>query len=284
MFFLSKNSQYDAQNVFFKGIDPRFKFIVEVDIGTHVRVSPILDCSVMNGTRTEPFNVARSVHRYDSGLYPSVEEWNKVSYKDLKDGRAHQVDSYGCKYVAFANSVEELDRIWDECVKNWVAKHPDVKAPIFVFSKRSPNGCSYVENWTIPCHRVMYTGMVREEIGNSLHTQEFLRDATDEKEFYRSIRELIAHYKKIFTPKALDEIVKVFQTTYNATEQARRDGINGRMNKLLELQKGDKPLPPPPTTNEWWQGLTEEEKESIRTKATKGAKKPAKGVKKPAKK
>lgn len=281
MFYLNQKMQYDARNVFFKGIDPRFKFIAAIDIGESIRVSPVLDCSVMNNS--EPQGVARSVHSSD-GIYPDTSEWNKVSYKTLADGKVHTIpETYCRKHLAMFNSIDELDRIWDECVKKYAKMH-DGKEPVCVFERTTAKGYSCEKQWVLKCDKVPYTGLVKDEWEECFHRCELTRDATDEKQFYRTIREVIAHYKKIFTPKALDEIISLFKNTYNKAEQARRDGINGRMSKLLELQKGDKPLPPPPTPNEWWQGLTEEEKESIRTKATKGAKKPAKGVKKPAKK
>lgn len=283
MFHLYERNQYDARNVFFKGIDPRFKFVAEIKICESIRISPVLDCSVMNNS--EPKNVARSVHYYSGeGIFPDTQEWNKVSYKELTDGKVHTLPECYCRnHVVMFNSIDELDRIWADCVKEYAKMH-NGKEPVCVFERTTPKGFSCEDAWTLKCYDVPYTGMVRSEWEEGFSKYQLTRDATDEKNFYRTIREVIAHYKKIFTPKNLDEIVSLFKKTYNKAEQERRDGINGRMNKLLELQKGDKPLPPPPTTNEWWQGLTEEEKESIRTKATKGAKKSAKGVKKPAKK
>jgi hypothetical protein len=120
---------------------------------------------------------------------------------------------------------------------------------------------------------------VSERVDEGLSRTTYQLDATDENYFYRTIGELTAHYKRLFTPAVLDELVALFKNNFNKAEKERRDQINYRMTKLLALQEAEKPLPPPPTVNEWWNGLTEVEKENIRSKSVpkpKTTKKPTK--------
>ena len=175
-------------------------------------------------------------------------------------------------------SLDELPRVWNDALRL------RNQTGIFVFRHRSINGkLSLNDAWGLKFYRVPYTGLVSESVDEGLSRTNYQLDATDENYFYRTIGELTAHYKRLFTPAVLDELVALFKNSFNKAEQERRDQINSRMSKLLALQAAEKPLPPPPTVNEWWNELTEVEKENIRAKSVPKPK-TAKTAKKPTKK
>ena len=268
---------YDAKNCIFSGLDD-YKFTVYIDFGNNwIAVYPVINASCM--TDTKPRNVVRAIQPMEGHSVCAYNIWStNCTFDTTTDGKPHYLaNSYHQEYLCAIKSLDELPRVWEDALR--LAN----QTGIFVFQNRSANGRqSFADNWRLKFVSVPYTGLVCRTVEEGLSSTTYKLDATDENYFYRTIGELTAHYKRLFTPAALDELVALFKNNFNKAEQERRDQINSRMNKLLALQAAEKPLPPPPTVNEWWNGLTEVEKETIRTKsvpkpkATKTTKKTAK--------
>lgn len=252
---------YDAKNCIFSGLHD-FKFTVYIDFGNYrIAVYPVLNASCLSDA--EPRNVVRAIEPMGDHTVCAYNIWNaNCKFDDTTDGKVHLSSFRQQEYLCAIKSLDELPRVWEDALRQVN------KTGIVVFLHRSANGRdSYADNWRLQFDSVPYTGLVSKRVEDGLSTTTYNLDATDENYFYRTTGELTAHYKRLFTPAALDELVALFKNQFNKPEQERRDQINSRMNKLLALQAAEKPLPPPPTVNEWWNGLTEVEKETIRTKS-----------------
>lgn len=253
---------YDAKNCIFSGLHD-FKFTVYIDFSNRmIAIYPVINANYMGDA--EPKNVVRAIEPMGDRTVCAYKMWNSnCTFDDTTDGKVHLSSSRQQEYICAIKSLDELPRVWDE------ALHLANKTGIFVFQNRSTNGLqSFADNWRLPFACVPYTGLVSRTVDEGLTSTTYNLDATDENYFYRTIGELTAHYKRVFAPAVLDELVALFKNHFNKAEHDRREQINSRMNKLLALQSAEKPLPPPPTVNEWWNGLTEVEKENIRTKST----------------
>lgn len=270
------NNVSDAKNCIFGGLHD-FKFTVCINFSYHqVSVYPVINVNYMGDA--EPKDSVRAIKPMGCGVVQADIMWStSCTFKDTTDGKVHRASGSQEVVICAIKSIDELPRVWNDALTLMNKKG------IFVFRHRSINGkLSLSDNWILSFYSVPYTGLVCERVDEGLSRTTYQLDATDENYFYRTIGELTAHYKRLFTPAVLDELVALFKNNFNKTEHERRDQINFRMNKLLALQEAEKPLPPPPTVNEWWNGLTEVEKENIRTKsvpkpkATKTAKKTTK--------
>ena len=268
--------EYDAKDCIFGGLN-EFKFTVKISFTNHwIAVYPVINASYMGNA--EPIDVVRAIQKMGSSDVIAYRMWSSgCEFKDTLDGKVHVSSSREQEVLCAIKSIDELPRVWDEALRLMN------KTGIFVFQNRSTDGRqSFANNWSLGFASVPYTGLVYKSVEEGLTRTTYNLDATDENYFYRTIGELTAHYKRVFAPAVLDELVALFKDNFNKAEQDRRAQIQSRMNKLLALQAADKPLPPPPTVNDWWNGLTEVEKETIRTKsvpkpkATKTVKKPAK--------
>lgn len=265
--------EYDAKNCIFGGLH-EFKFTVCIDFGyNQISVYPVITVNCMAGS--DATNEIRAIQPMGCGAVRAYSMWNtSCTFNDTKDGKVHRASCNQEVVICAIKSLDEIPRVWNDALSLMNKKG------IFVFRHRSINGkISLDDNWGLKFYSVPYTGLVSERVDEGLSRTTYQLDATDENYFYRTVGEMTAHYKRLFTPAVLDELVALFKNNFNKAEQERRDQINYRMNKLLALQEADKPLPPPPTVNEWWNGLTEVEKENIRTKSVqkpKTAKKPTK--------
>lgn len=266
---------YDAKNCIFSGLH-EYKFTVYIDFSNfRIAVFPVINASYLAGD--EPRNVVRAIQPMEGHSVYAYGLWSSNCTFDMTtDGKVHLSSSYHQEYLCAIKSLDELPRVWEDALRQ-----VNKTGGIFVFQNRSTNGReSYADSWRLQFASVPYTGLVSRRVEEGLSTTTYNLDATDKNYFYRTIGELTAHYKKLFTPAVLDELVALFKNNFNKAEKERRDQINSRMNKLLALQAAEKPLPPPPTVNEWWNGLTEVEKENIRTKSTPKPKATKKATKK----
>ncbi len=270
------NNEYDARNCIFGGLHD-YKFTVYIDFSyNQISVYPVINVNSMACSDTK--NEVRVIQPMGSSVVRAYIIWNSsCTFKETTDGNVHYANSQHQAVICAIKSIDELPRVWNDALRLMN------KTGIFVFRHRSINGkLSLADNWGLTFYSVPYTGLVCERVDEGLSRTTYQLDATDENYFYRTIGELTAHYNRLFTPAVLDELVALFKNGFNKAEQERRDQINFRMNKLLALQEAEKPLPPPPTVNEWWNSLTEVEKETIRTKSvpkpktTKTTKKPTK--------
>ena len=255
------NAEYDAKNCIFGGLND-FKFAIYISFSTNrVTVYPVINANYMDGPKS--YDVVRAIQSMGGHTVSAYSVWyTNCSFTDTTDGQVHRYSSFGNDVIGAIKSLDELPRFWDEACRLLN------KNGIYVFRHRSINGTlSLAENWALQFYSVPYTGLVTEMVDEGLSRTTYQLDATDENYFYRTVGELTAHYKRLFTPAVLDELVALFKNGFNKAEQERREQINFRMKKLLDLQAAEKPLPPPPTVNEWWNGLTEVEKENIRTKS-----------------
>ena len=154
----------------------------------------------------------------------------------------------------FIDSLDELPMAWDK----WNAEE-NMDETIFVYCRTTCSG-RWGDGWpTILMDRVGYDGLVEG------HT-----DATDGSIFYRTIGELTAYYKKLYTPKTLDTILRGLKDKYNGPELERRKAISDRMGTLMAM-RGKKVPTVGGSAGQWWNNLTEEEKEAI-YKAKRGKK------------
>lgn len=268
---------YDAKNCIFGGLHD-YKFTVSIDFGNYqIAVYPVINVNWMAGPDTK--DQVRAIQRMACNTVYAYTMWSSsCTFRDTTDGQVHRASCNQDVVICAIKSIDELPRVWNDALRLMN------KTGIFVFRHRSINGkLSLADNWGLRFYSVPYTGLVCETVDEGLSRTTYQLDATDENYFYRTIGELTAHYKRVFTPAVLDELVALFKNNFNKAEQERRDQINSRMNKLLALQAAEKPLPPPPTVNEWWNGLTEVEKENIRAKSVPKPK-TAKTAKKTAKK
>jgi len=256
------NNEYDAKNCIFGGLHD-YKFTVRIDFRYYqIAVFPVINVNYMGDT--EPKDMVRAIQTMGDHTVCAYTMWNtSCTFKDTTDGNVHRASSSNQDIVICAiKSLDELPRVWNEALRLLNIQG------IFVFRHRSLNGKISLDNsWGMQFYRVPYTGLVSDKVDEGFSRTTYQLDATDENYFYRTLGELTAHYKRVFTLAVLDELVALFKNNFNKAEQERRDQINCRMNKLLALQEAEKPLPPPPTVNEWWNGLTEVEKENIRTKS-----------------
>lgn len=252
---------YDAKNCIFGGLHD-YKFTVSIDFGNYrIAVYPVINVNWMAGPDTK--DQVRAIQLMECHTVYAYTMWSSsCTFRDTTDGQVHRASGDQDVVICAIKSIDELPRVWNDALRLMN------KTGIFVFRHRSTNGkLSLDDNWGLRFYSVPYTGLVCETVDEGLSRTTYHLDATDENYFYRTIGELTAHYKRLFTPAVLDELVALFKNNFNKAEQERRDQINSRMNKLLALQAAEKPLPPPPTVNEWWNGLTEVEKETIRTKS-----------------
>jgi hypothetical protein len=267
------SNEYDAKNCIFSGLHD-YKFTVYIDFSyNQISVYPVIKVSYMGDA--EPKEQVRAIQPMDCYVVRAYTMWDSsCKFSDTTDGKVHRAGYNQDIAICAIKSLDELPRVWNDALRLMN------KTGIFVFRHRSINGMlSLDNNWRLTFYHVPYTGLISESVDQGLSRTPYTLDATDENYFYRTLGELTAHYKRLFTPEALDELVDLFKRGFNEAEQERRDKINYRMNKLLALQAAEKPLPPPPTVNEWWNELSEVEKENIRAKSTqkpKAAKKPAK--------
>ena len=255
------NNVYDAKNCVFGGLHD-FKFTVCIDFGyNQISVYPVINVNYMGDA--EPKDMVRAIQLMEYGVVRAYTMWSSnCTFNDTTDGKVHRAGYNNNVVICAIKSIDELPRVWNDALRLMN------KTGIFVFRHRSLNGkLSLADNWGLRFYSVPYTGLVCESAGEGLSHTTYQLDATDENYFYRTVGELTAHYKRLFTTAVLDELVALFKNGFNKAEQERRDQINYRMNKLLALQTAEKPLPPPPTVNEWWNGRTEVEKENIRAKS-----------------
>jgi len=255
------SNEYDAKNCIFGGLHD-FKFTVCIDFRySQISVYPVINVNYMAGP--DPKDEVRAIQPMGGGVVRAYIMWStSCTFLDSTDGNVHRAGYNQDVVICAVKSIDELPRVWNDALRLLNIQG------IFVFRHRSINGkLSLDNNWDLKFYRVPYTGLVCETVDEGLSRTPYQLDATDENYFYRTIGELTAHYKRLFTPAVLDELVALFKNGFNKAEKERRDHINFRMNKLLALQAAEKPLPPPPTVNEWWNGLTEVEKENIRTKS-----------------
>jgi hypothetical protein len=260
MYNLYRN-EYDAKNCIFGGLHD-YKFTVRIDFGyNQISVFPVINVNYMAGP--DPKDEVRAIQPMDAYTVCAYTMWSSnCTFKDTTDGQLHRVGYNQEVVICAIKSIDELPRVWNDALRLMN------RTGIFVFRHRSINGkLSLSENWALQFYSVPYTGLVTEQVDEGLSRTTYQLDATDENYFYRTVGELTAHYKRLFTPAVLDELVALFKNGFNKAEQERRDQIYSRMNKLLALQEAEKPLPPPPTVNEWWNGLTEVEKENIRARS-----------------
>lgn len=268
---------YDAKNCIFRGLHDH-KFTVYIDFSyNQISVYPVIKVNYMGDA--EPKEQVRAIQPMGYGVVRAYIMWStSCTFSDTTDGNVHRSGCHQDVVICAIKSLDELPRVWNDALRL------RNQTGIFVFRHRSINGkLSLNDAWGLKFYRVPYTGLVSESVDEGLSRTNYQLDATDENYFYRTIGELTAHYKRLFTPAVLDELVALFKNSFNKAEQERRDQINSRMSKLLALQAAEKPLPPPPTVNEWWNELTEVEKENIRAKSVPKPK-TAKTAKKPTKK
>lgn len=254
-------NEYDAKNCIFGGLHD-YKFTVRIDFGyNQISVFPVINVNCMSGPDTK--DEVRSIQPMDAYTVCAYTMWtSSCTFSDTTDGQVHRSSCNQNVVICAIKSIDELPRVWNDALRLLNIQG------IFVFRHRSLNGkLSLVDNWGLRFYSVPYTGLVNETVDECISRTTYKLDATDENYFYRTVGELTAHYKRLFTPVVLDELVALFKNGFNKAEQERRDQINSRMKKLLALQEAEKPLPPPPTVNEWWNGLTEVEKENIRAKS-----------------
>jgi len=260
MYNLYRN-EYDAKNCIFGGLHD-YKFTVRIDFGyNQISVFPVINVNCMSGPDTK--DEVRSIQPMDAYTVCAYTMWtSSCTFSDTTDGQVHRSSCNQNVVICAIKSIDELPRVWNDALRLLNIQG------IFVFRHRSLNGkLSLVDNWGLRFYSVPYTGLVSETVDEGISRTTYQLDATDENYFYRTVGELTAHYKRLFTPVVLDELVALFKNGFNKAEQERREQINFRMKKLLDLQAAEKPLSPPPTVNEWWNGLTEVEKENIRSKS-----------------
>ncbi len=232
-----------------------------------INVYPILDVSVLNDQGLSSRIVAvrkRELNkdRPELCIQDDTDVLQCLSFDSIKGCVGHPKESDKREFVAAVKNLDDIPRIWNYAVAAFASDRKKPK-PIYVFFRRSVTSEeSYENKWALTAYQVPYTGTWTCKSGD----KEISQNVTDEKYFYRTLGEVVEHFKKQFTNEVLDDVLTGYVDKFNKKEQERRDAITERMNKLLALQNAYVPVTPAPTVDDWWHGLTDTEKEAIRAK------------------
>ena len=262
----------ESSNYIFNGFS-EYKYLITGRVeerGYHscgINVYPILDVTSLNHQGLSSRIVAvrkRELYknRPELRIMDDTDVLKSLSFDSIKGRVGHPEGSTKALFVAAVKSLDDIPRIWNDAVAAFESDRQKPK-PIYVFFRRSVTSEeSYEDKWELTAYKVPYTGTWTCKSGD----KEISQDVTDEKYFYRTLGEVVDHFKRQFTTEVLDDILTGYVNKFNKQEQERRDAITERMNKLLALQNAFVPVTPAPTVDDWWHGLTDTEKEAIRAK------------------